>query len=346
MVDAHWLWSSRSPAARLARTALLPAAGAFRVIAAVRNAAYDAGVFAAHPLPVPSIGVGNLSLGGTGKTPVAHWLAERLAAAGATPGILLRGYGDDEGAVHRALSPGRIVVENADRLTGGAAAVSAGADVLVLDDAFQHRRVARTRDVVLISADAASEARWPFPAGPWREPAAALARAHLVLVTRKGVSGPDAANLAAELQRRFTGLPVGIAHIAPRDLVRFGHDERVPLEARAGQTALVVSGIGNPAAFEAQVRAAGLTVRPIRFRDHHRYSADDAATIERSAAGSDLVICTLKDALKLGPLWQRGWAPLWYLSQRISLDRGEDSVAELLAAVLAARSTPAPPPNR
>jgi tetraacyldisaccharide 4'-kinase len=139
---------------------------------------------------------------------------------------------------------------------------------------------------------------------------------------------------------------VGIAHIASAELVRVGGSERAPLAACAGRTALVVSGIGNPGAFEAQIRAAGVRVRAIRFRDHHRFSAGDAAAIEQSAAGSDLVICTLKDALKLGPLLQRTGAPVWYLSQRISLDRGEESVAGLLAAVLAARPAPAPPPNR
>jgi tetraacyldisaccharide 4'-kinase len=340
MTDISRLWSSQSAGARAARVALLPAAGAFRAATTLRDIAYRAGVFRVHALGLPAVSVGNLTVGGTGKTPVSSWIANELAQRGAHPAILLRGYGDDEAQVHRVLSPQVPVVADPDRVRAAGYAREQGADVLVLDDAFQHRRARRDVDIVLVSADAAHDARWPLPAGPWREPLAALRRAQFVLVTRKASSTTDAEGVLAQAANAAPGVPTGIAYIASGDLVQWGSGER--RAPRAGARALAVSGIGNPLAFEAQLTESGARVSSLRYSDHHRYTADDVTAIRARAEDADMVVCTLKDAVKLGPLWPRGAPTLWYLSQRVTVERGEQSIAGLLATLVAARRIAGP----
>src|SRR5437879_11652293 len=120
-------------------------------------------------LPLPTIAVGNLSVGGTGKTPLAAWIAGSCAARGRAPGILLRGYGGDEPLVHRRLVPQAVVVANPDRVAGAAAAQAQGARVLVLDDAYQLLGVRRDLNIVLVRAESVAASPWPLPPGPRRQ---------------------------------------------------------------------------------------------------------------------------------------------------------------------------------
>src|SRR3989475_8593631 len=119
-------------------------------------------------LPLPTIAVGNLSVGGTGKTPLAAWIAAYCVARGRTPGILLRGYGGDEPLVHRRLVPRAVVVANPDRVAGAVAARAQGAQVLVLDDAYQLLGVGRDLNIAVVSAESATASPWPLPAGAGR----------------------------------------------------------------------------------------------------------------------------------------------------------------------------------
>ena len=175
--NERWLeaaWGDHATG-RAVRTLLAPAEWAYRAAIAARNAAYDHGWATSAVLPLPALSIGNISVGGTGKTPVAAWMAERLHTAGETPGIVLRGYGDDEADVHAMLNPSLVVIADADRVAGARAAHSRGCDVLVLDDAFQHRRARRDVDVVLASADVPWTTHC-LPAGPLREPWASMQR--------------------------------------------------------------------------------------------------------------------------------------------------------------------------
>ena len=169
--------------ARAVRSALLPASWVFGAIVARRNARFDAATLRRAALP--SLSVGNLTVGGTGKTPVAAWCVEQLRARGARPAIVMRGVGDDEWRVHGLLNPGTPVIVSADRSDGVFTARARGADCVVLDDAFQHRQAARVADVVLVSADGFSGRAHLLPAGLYREPLTALRRAQAVLVTDK-----------------------------------------------------------------------------------------------------------------------------------------------------------------
>jgi tetraacyldisaccharide 4'-kinase len=131
----RWLWTSRRPDARLARLALLPASGLWRLAMDTRRLAYRRGWLATRDLPLPSVAVGNLTVGGSGKTPIATWIARHYVSRGVRPGILLRGYGHDETLVHQHSVPEAVVVADPDRVAGAERALANGAQVLVLDDA-------------------------------------------------------------------------------------------------------------------------------------------------------------------------------------------------------------------
>lgn len=321
----------------LGATALAPLSWLFGAAVAVRNAAFDHGVLRSHALGVPAVSVGNLSVGGTGKTPVAAWVARWFLDRGVRPAILMRGYGDDEPLVHERLVPGAIVVAEPDRIAGASSAAARGAQVLVLDDAFQHRRARRDVDLVIIAAEQ-GRARRLLPAGPLREGRRALARAHALIVTRKSASREEAETVARDWAARQDGgpLPTAVAHLAAASLIRVDDGSEAPraLAELRGRRVLAVSAIGNPAAFEAQLRACGATVVASRHPDHYAFSEADVAALARTAATTDLVVCTLKDAVKLRPRWPALAPPFWYLSQAVTWERGEGVLTDLLGRLI------------
>ena len=334
-------WYGAGKEARWLRTLLAPLGALYAGASAVRNALYDAGVLAAHPLALPAISVGNLSVGGTGKTPFAAWVAGALERRGATVGIVLRGYGGDEPMVHARLSPRAVVVANPDRVAGVAQAAAAGADVAVLDDAFQHRRALRDVDVVLVSADRWTGAVASLPAGPFREGLGALRRASLVVVTRKAASRTDAESVAAAIGAAVPGCPVAGVHLAAAHLVDADGTAQ-PLSTVRGRPVLAICGIGDPRAFEAQLTDAGGIVALRAFADHHAYTADDVAALvaegAATTASGGLVVCTLKDAVKLFPRWPSGASGLSFVSQQVIVEAGHETLDRLLDSLLRARS--------
>ncbi len=345
---AEWVWHDAGPVAAAARAALSPAAWAFGVGVARRNGQYDQdrGVL---PVTVPALSVGNLTVGGTGKTPVAAWCAAQLAAAGARPAIVLRGYGDDEWRVHQLLSPAMPVIVQQDRVAGIREAAGQGADVAVLDDAFQHRRAQRVADLVLVSADRWTGRTRLLPAGPWREPLASLRRATVAVVTVKAAALDRVEAVCAAIRRVAPDLPLAVVGIAPGYLQRVmlpeevGAADQEPMVAIAGERVGVVSAIGDPTAFEAQLAAVGARPDARRFPDHHAYTGGDvSALLAHWDRGSRVtrVVCTLKDAVKLASRWPRAAPPLWYVSQTIEVRLGSDALQSALRQVLAARTPP------
>src|SRR5215203_5981946 len=171
------LWYGESPGARLGRAALWPAEQIYAAAVRLRGAMYGHGLLEVTNAPVPVLAVGNVSVGGTGKTPIAAWAVAQLRERGGRPAVVLRGYGGDEPLVHRALNPDALVVCDPDRVRGARTAHAEGADCVVLDDAFQHRRLARTADWVLVSAERFERTGRLLPAGPLRESWRELERA-------------------------------------------------------------------------------------------------------------------------------------------------------------------------
>ena len=339
MTALERVWYGESLAARLGRAALWPAAVGYEAAVRVRGALYDRHLLAAIDTSIPVLAVGNVSVGGTGKTPVAAWAVARLRERGANPAVVLRDYGDDEPRVHELLNPGTIVVCDADRVRGARTAHAAGADCVVLDDAFQHRRLKRTSDWVLVSAERFASATRLLPAGPLREPPAALARADVAIVTRKSAS-PALAVTVAERIVAERQLGVAIVHLAPSALVDARDGTPRALETLRDVRVVAVAAIGEPEAFFAQLRALGARdPHGVSYRDHHAFTETDVAHLVRAAASADVVVCTLKDAVKLAPQWPAATVPLWYVSQRAEFERGAALLDASLALVLAARAS-------
>lgn len=287
----------------------------YGVIVACRNWLFDAGVLEAGRVGVPVVSIGNVTTGGTGKTPVAAMLCDRLQSLGSRPGLISRGYrsvgveGNDEKRVLEILVPGVPHIQHANRLRAADGLLSTAAevrpDVIVMDDGFQHRRMQRNLNLVLVDVTCPFGFGYLLPRGLLREPLEALCRADAVMMTRCGLVPDDRLQEIEEtVLQAAPGLRGRIMRVdfRPRGLV--GVDgKRVSFETLAGRAVFLMSGIGNPGAFEATCRVAGLKVVGKRwFADHHHFSGEDAEAVRLAAerAGADVTVSTLKDLVKLG----------------------------------------------
>jgi tetraacyldisaccharide 4'-kinase len=336
------IWYGDSAWTGLARGALAPAGWLYAGATALRNRLYDARLLHSEDPALPTLDIGNISVGGTGKTPVAAWAAAELLRAGARPAIVLRGYGDDEPLVHARLNPAALISVDADRVRGVERARAAGADCVILDDAFQHRRIRRNEDWLLIAAEQWRPTQRCLPAGPLREPVRGMARASVIAVTRKSASGDRAEAIATRIEKDAPGVPTAIFHLAPEALRSPLDDSMAPLSMLDGARVLAIAAVGAPDAFLEQLRQAGAQVEAMVYRDHHAFDAQDAASLARRAAAVDLVVCTLKDAVKLAPLWPHKGPALWYVSQCAVVERGRSALDISLTNILASRAS-APP---
>lgn len=287
------------------------------------------------PVTVEGLGVvsvGNLTVGGTGKTPLAAWVAGSLARPGVRVALLSRGYGADEVLLHRRWNPGVPVVAHPDRVAAARDARSRGARVAVLDDGFQHRRLGRDVDLVLLAAEDPFPGRL-LPRGPYREPITSLARAHGVVVTRRTASLEEARALAERVSALFPHLKVAVASLLPGGWQDLGGVPAAPPEGRI----LAVAAVARPEAFAAHVaEETGADVELVPFPDHHAFTAAEVKTL-RARAGERTVVVTEKDAVKLEG-HQTILGPVRVLSQRLSWEAGEGAVTELVTTVLTPRA--------
>lgn len=341
---ARRIWFGDGILPAVGRAALTVPGAIFSGIVAARNALYDRGVLRAYDPSIPAISVGNVTVGGTGKTPIAAEIARRMVARGARPAILLRGVGGDEPVVHRALVPEAIVIPDPDRVRGAQRARTEGADVVVLDDAFQHRRIDRVADIVLIAAEDARHPARLLPAGPYREPMSALKRAALVVITRKRASDEDVDRAVARVNDGSPGVPIAVARFTLAGLR--GISARKPLSTLGGKPVLAIAGVGDPESFAAQLRNAGADVTLAAFGDHHAYTAGDAVRLAGRVSPGGMAVCTLKDFVKLSILWPASAAPLWYASQGVHIERGDDTLEALIDRALALRASDKSPARR
>lgn len=323
----------------VARAALAPVSAAFEIAQSARGALYDHSILETFDPALPVLSVGNLTVGGTGKTPVSAWFAGRLRDHGARPGIVLRGYrGAEEADVHRRLNPDMPVIVNPDRLAGIRDAAGLGADVVVLDDAFQHRSVGRAADVVLVSAEQLTRSTRLLPAGPWREPISAARRADHIIITRKSASDADVESAVRRLGQAANTVPQSIVRLSPASLAAMdGAIE--PLEALRGADVLAIAAIGEPLAFVAQLESLGARVTLRAFRDHHRFSDDEIRRLAADVPARGVAVCTLKDAVKLAGRWPAS-SRLWYVSQQLQVEHGASELDRLAQRVLDARAVP------
>jgi len=331
------LWTSSGRRARLSRAVLSPVEAAYRAAVKGRSVLYDRGILKAHDVSVPVVSVGNLTVGGTGKTPVAAWLARQLIERGANPAVVLRGYGGDEALVHQRLNPTMSVIECPDRVRGMRDAIAEAADAIVLDDAFQHRRAARDADIILIDADTWSDRRRLLPAGPWREPLSAARRASLVIITRKTTDKSAVTAVRSALAIAAPRIPTASVLLAPGELRSTVTGQTIPLHTLDGADVTAIAAIANPDAFFRQLTQLGAVVRPHSFPDHYAFTRGDARRLAESAQESDFAVCTLKDAVKLESFWPAESGSLWYVSQRLKVEDGKQHIDRLLDHLLGLR---------
>ena len=274
----------------------LPPSLLFRAGAAVRNGLYDRAMLPVHSGSIPVVSVGNLAVGGTGKTPISSWLVTTLADAGWSPALVTRAYGEDEILLHRRWNPEVPVLRAPRRIDGVREAVRIGRDVVVVDDGFQHRALARDLDLVLISPSHPLSSRL-LPRGPLREPMGSLSRADLVLVTAKGPAQLTPARAMVEALSQM-GVGRRIA-LFPFEVGRWQTLDGTPANRPAGPP-LAVASVAEPEGFLRLVtdRVDGSAPSLLTFRDHYEYGPADLRHIRRESGGR-WIATTEKDAVKL-----------------------------------------------
>src|SRR5579862_7602725 len=319
-----------------ARSLLFPFAVIYEAVARLRAGLYQIGIFSRKKLPGTVISVGNLTVGGTGKTPMVIWLAHTLMQNGAHVGVLTRGYAGFLQSNRRTETPANVTTEhtadepaviasrlarftseskpagkfhvasNKDRAAAAQKLSQSGFDTFILDDAFQSFYLHRDLDIVLIDSLSPFGGGLLLPAGRLREPKSALRRAGIIVITRS-----KHAPAIEAVVRRYTAAPIFYATITLDSLASTRRVDHVltpanPLaeDARLSTKFFAFCAIGNPTAFFENLREWGVPIVGSKtFRDHHRFTAADLHAIEQeaTAAGASALICTEKDLINLGP---------------------------------------------
>ena len=331
---------ARGPGASLLRGLTWLLSKPYALLMRLRRGAYRHRLLRGHESPLPVLSVGNLTTGGTGKTPLVMWLCQRLAAQRRSPVILTRGYkavaGRSDEAEMMWKATGVPVVADPDRVSAAAEAARAGADVLVLDDGFQHLPLRRDLDIVLVDATNPFGYGHVLPRGLLREPRSALRDADAVVITRTEQAAPEAvAALRRELAALAPRATMALSGHAASAVVLPGN-RHLPPSLLAGKRAFAFCGIGNPESFFVTIRQAGAELVGQRaFDDHAAY--DDAALFAvrdaAYAAGAEVILTTAKDRVKLVNASLLG-LPLWVLLVDIKLVEGEARLWALVEAAL------------
>ena len=333
----------RGVVARLLQFALRVVEIPYCTVVRWRNWRFDSGTAQSHRVGVPVVSVGNLTLGGTGKTPMVEWIARWYGEQGVRPAVISRGYGAKAGAQNdEALElaqklPNVRHLQNPDRVAAARKAVEElDCQLIVLDDGFQHRRIARDLDVVMLDALEPFGFGHVFPRGMLREPIFALRRADVLALSRCDLLEPHERDEIWRLARRHApdAVKLEVAH-APRALLSSSGREQ-PVESLRGEPVAAFCGLGNPTGFRHTLEACGFKVAEFReFPDHHRYGRDDVESLRNWAGGLDVtaVLCTHKDIVKLA-VEELATRPLWALSVELKIVAGRDDFQSRLRELM------------
>jgi len=334
------IWYGKSRAYML----LIPFSWLFALLAAMRRKGYSSGLLNSYGVPVPVIVVGNITVGGTGKTPVTLWLAKVLQSKGMQPAIISRGYGGKTGnstvqvfadsdpgivgdeALLLAKGSGCPVFVDANRVEAAEHAVNGGADVIISDDGLQHYRLRRDVEIVVIDGSRGMGNGHLLPAGPLRERQRRLKTVDRILIQQEdGQARPHYGNRAFDIRTtRFT--------LAGETLYKINDEATLALKELANQSVHAVAGIANPERFFRQLERHGLKVIPHPMPDHAEISAQDVRFDDSLA-----VVVTEKDAVKCKAI---AHDHLWYLpvDLEISDDQEMEWIGHLHEKLLASSS--------
>ncbi|MYA96257.1 MAG: tetraacyldisaccharide 4'-kinase [Nitrospinae bacterium] len=335
-----WEGNPSSPAwSRMLTKSLGPLGSLYGVAMAHRRRRYEAEKAGVFKIPVPVISIGNLALGGTGKTPTVAWLVKKLILKGHKPAVVSRGYGGrpkdvmvvgdgkgslmaappaaDEAAMLARRYSDLLVLTGSERSFVAKKAVEEfGADVIVLDDGFQHLALHRDMDVVVLRGDSPFGNGKVVPAGVLREPVSALKRADAVLLT-----GECAGRTREEIQAFIPDIPMFTGHLEPDTLLDSRGENTGSPDELKGARVVVVSGLGNPYGFEKMLESLDVEVMVHHeYPDHAHYALADGVRLVSSIqkTGADFILTTEKDAVKLSPLLSN--APLRVLRVVMKID--------------------------
>ncbi len=330
------------------RRALYLAAIPYALGVRARNKFFDWGWKSQYRAAIPVIGVGNLSLGGTGKTPCVEYVADFYRRHEYRVAILSRGYRgehneaghNDEAMLLEENLPDVPHLQGRDRSALAATAVEElESEVLVLDDGFQHRRLARDLDIVLVDATNPWGFGYLFPRGALREPVSGLRRAGVVMITRADRASSELLESIRARIRRYASVPIVLTRHQPRDLI--AANGCCPVEELGGKTVAAFAGIGNPEAFRRTLEELGANLIDFRtFADHHGYTKSDVGDLRRWAARqpADAIIATTqKDFVKLR-LPELGDRPLRAVRIGIGFLEGQDEFDDVLLWAVASRN--------
>jgi tetraacyldisaccharide 4'-kinase len=334
---------SRGPWSALERLVLRAAAVPYGMAVRLRNAAYRRGWLRSERVPVPVVSVGNLTAGGTGKTPCVEYVARFYRGLGRRVAVLSRGYGgaggsNDEALVLEENLPDVPHLQGADRVALARIALEElESEVLVLDDGFQHSRLARDLDLVLVDATAPWGHGHLLPRGLLREPPTGLRRAGVIVLTRcDQVPAEQRERLRQTIARLAPDEPVVETTHRPVELSN-GDGTSTSLDVLRERPVAAFCGLGNPEAFRRTLLDLGGDVAAFRtYPDHHGYTRADVEELRRWAGelpAGTVIVTTQKDLVKLR-LARLGDRPLWCLRIRLCVEAGQDVLDGCLRSVL------------
>jgi len=337
----------------IARALLSTAAFGYRAAVAVRRALYGMHVLRACRLPVPVISVGNLTAGGTGKTPFVAWLAAKMQGDGLDPVVLSRGHAaftaqdgqfvNDEYLVLRDMIPSVKHLQGKNRYRSALQAIEKmKPDLFVLDDGFQHWQLARDLDIVLIDATNPFGNRRLLPRGTLREGLAALRRAHVFVLSRSDlVAVPELNGLKQELLSVHADAVVAQARSRCVRVTDLASEATHTSDSLRGRRVFLAAGIGNPASFRRLVNQLGVEVASAYcFPDHHAYREADVDRLRSMShrADAQTILVTQKDGVKLRML-SSDLQGFWQLEIETVVDDGEDQLMDAVRRAVADAAT-------
>jgi len=332
----------------LIRFVLLLASALYVLLINIRNLLYSIGWLKTHHVPIAVISVGNITAGGTGKTPLTIWLAKFCRQKHLRCAILTRGYKadtkqlTDEPAELAEACPDTPVIVNPDRAAGAAEAISScRPDLLILDDGFQHRRLHRNLDIVTINATCPFGYGRVLPAGLLREPLRSLKRASAIVITHcDRVDKTTLEQIKQKLVRINPHAPIAETIHAPCHIISYDNSE-LPLERLQNKNILAFCGIGNPSVFFQTLRSLGCHLIGTEiFDDHHRYSQTDIRRLcdQAHRHNADWILTTRKDWTKTAELLHRHYrGPAGYLVIELKFLSGLEQLTALIDATIAGK---------